>query len=179
MDRGRGHGRAGKDPSPLRRRLAQRFALIETNRESLRESFRRHYPDEESFLEDWMSSDFEAKERIAALERFYERIINPLNQIFDNTEKALEANGKLPALPKPKRGHQPGRWERLAGYGVLPAELVDPMRRLIGQRNIFQKEYETLGPTGGADVFEDAKELIRLLPKVIPPIQSWVDKSIV
>lgn len=160
-----------------RRRLIQRFTLIESNYDDLKESLRRHYPDEQSFVDDWTSAEFESQERIAALERFFERIVNALNQIVDDTERALREGDELPDLPSPKRGRELGRWERLAAYGALPRELVEPMRRLIGQRNIFQKEYDTLGPEAGADVFDAAKEFSRLLPKVILPIRSWVDTS--
>jgi hypothetical protein len=158
---GKGAGEANSEsarrPEPElsvpRRRLIQRFTLIESNYDDLKESLRRHYPDEQSFVEDWTSAEFEAQERIAALERFFERIVNALNQIVDDAERALREGGELPDLPPPKRGRELGRWERLAAYGALPRELVEPMRRLIGQRNIFQKEYDTLGPEAGGDVF--------------------------
>jgi hypothetical protein len=52
------------------------------------------------------------------------------------------------------------------------------MRRLIGKRNIFQKEYDTLGAEAGADIFGEAKEFARLLPKVIPSIREWADAAI-
>lgn len=183
MGRGAGepNSESAQRPEPElsvpRRRLIQRFTLIESNYEDLKESLRRHYPDEQSFVDDWTSAEFESQERIAALERFFERIVNALNQIVDDTERALREGGELPDLPPPKRGRELGRWERLAAYGALPRELVEPMRRLIGQRNIFQKEYDTLGPEAGVDVFDAAKEFSRLLPKAILPIRSWVDTS--
>jgi hypothetical protein len=163
--------------SVLRKRQSQRFTLIESNYNDLRESLRRHYPDEETFVADWTSSEFEAQERIAALERFYERIVNALNQIVDDTEKTLEEDGDLPEPSAPVRGQEPGRWQRLMDYEVLPAKHVDAMRRLIGKRNLFQKEYDTLGAEAGADVFGDAREFSRLLPKVIPSIRNWVDDA--
>jgi hypothetical protein len=152
--------------------------LVESNYDDLKESLRRHYPDEDSFVADWTSTEFEAQERIAALERFYERIVNALNQIVDDAEGALGGDGEPPETPPAKRGQPPGRWQRLAGYGALPAEHVDPMRRLIGKRNIFQKEYDTLGAEAGADIFGEAKEFARLLPKVMPPIREWADTAI-
>jgi hypothetical protein len=164
--------------SVLRKRLSQRFTLIETNHVDLKESLRRHYPDGDSFVEDWTSTEFEAQERIAALERFYERIVNSLNQIVDDTEKALDEGGKLPRPTTAQPGRERGRWQRLADYGALPAKQVEPMRRLIGRRNLFQKEYDTLGPEAGADIFDGAKEFSRLLPKVIPAIRRWVDSAI-
>jgi uncharacterized protein YutE (UPF0331/DUF86 family) len=162
----------------VRKRLAQRFTLVDANHTDLKESLRRHYPDSDSFVEDWTSAEFEAQERIAALERFYERIVNALNQIVDDTERALDETDELPEIAAAKPGEEPGRWQRLADYGALPAEHTEAMRRLIGKRNIFQKEYDTLGPEAGADVFDDAREFSRLLPKVIPPIRRWVDAEI-
>ena len=156
-----------------RKRLSQRLTLIESNFDDLKESLRRHYPDEGSFVADWTSTEFEAQERIAALERFYERIVNALNQVVDDAEGALDENGGLSETSPVKRGQPPGRWQRLADYGALPAEHVDPMRRLIGKRNIFQKEYDTLGAEAGADIFDEAKEFARLVPKVIPSIREW------
>jgi uncharacterized protein YutE (UPF0331/DUF86 family) len=164
--------------SVRRKRLSQRLTLIESNYKDLKESLRRHYPDEDSFVADWTSTEFEAQERIAALERFYERIVNALNQVVDDAEKTLDENGELPGASPVKQGQEPGRWQRLAGYGALPAEHVDSMRRLIGKRNIFQKEYDTLGAEAGAEIFGEAKEFARLLPKVIPPISNWVDAAI-
>jgi uncharacterized protein YutE (UPF0331/DUF86 family) len=169
---------ADSDRSVPRKRLSQRFTLIETNHADLKESLRRHYPDSDSFVEDWISGEFDAQERIAALERFYERIVNSLNQIVDVTEKALDDAGELPGPATAKPGKERGRWQRLADYGALPVADVEPMRRLVGQRNIFQKEYDTLGPEAGAEVFDAAKEFSRLLPKVVPPIRSWVDSAI-
>lgn len=103
------------------------------------------------------------------LERFYERIVNALNQIVDDTEKVLQERGEPSVTPPAKRGQEPGRWQRLADYGALPTKQVDPLRRLIGKRNLFQKEYDTLGAEAGADIFDDAQEFSRLLPKVVPP----------
>jgi hypothetical protein len=168
----------GTGRSVPRKRLSQRFTLIESNYRDLKESLRRHYPDEDSFVADWTSTEFEAQERIAALERFYERIVNALNQVVDDAEGELDEEGKLPKASPAKRGQEPGRWQRLADYGALPAEHVDPMRRLIGKRNIFQKEYDTLGAEAGADIFDEAKEFARLLPKVIPSIRNWADAAI-
>jgi hypothetical protein len=163
--------------SVLRKRQSQRFTLIESNYNDLKESLRRHYPDEETFVSDWTSTEFEAQERIAALERFYERIVNALNQIVDDTEKTFDEDGDLPEPSAPVRGQEPGRWQRLADYEALPVKYVDAMRRLIGKRNLFQKEYDTLGAEAGADVFDDAKEFSRLLPKVVPSIRNWVDAA--
>lgn len=164
--------------SVRRKRLSQRLTLIESNYDDLKESLRRHYPDEDSFIADWTSTEFEAQERIAALERFYERIVNALNQVVDDAEGGLDENGELPAASPAKPGREPGRWQRLADYGTLPAEHVDPMRRLIGKRNIFQKEYDSLGAEAGADIFGEAKEFARLLPKVIPSIREWAVAAI-
>jgi len=164
--------------SVRRKRLSQRLTLVESNYDDLEESLRRHYPDEDSFVADWTSTEFEAQERIAALERFYERIVNALNQIVDDAEGALGEDGEPPAAPSAKPGRPPGRWQRLAGYGALPAKHVDPMRRLIGKRNIFQKEYDTLGAEAGADIFGEAKEFARLLPRVVPSIREWADAAI-
>lgn len=52
--------------SVRRKRLSQRLTLIESNYNDLKESIRRHYPDEESFVADWTSTEFEAQERCAA-----------------------------------------------------------------------------------------------------------------
>lgn len=164
--------------SVLRKRQSQRFTLIESNYNDLKESLRRHYPDKEAFVDDWTSTEFEAQERIAALERFYERIVNALNQIVDDAERALDDDGELPEPSASVRGQEPGRWQRLADYGALPTEHVDALRRLIGKRNLFQKEYDTLGAAAGADVFDDAREFSRLLPKVIPSIRNWVGTAI-
>lgn len=95
-----------------RRRLIQRFTLIESNYQDLKESLRRHYPDEQSFVDDWTSAEFESQERIAALERFFERIVNALNQIVDDTERALREDGELPDLAPSKRGRELGRGGR-------------------------------------------------------------------
>ncbi len=164
--------------SVRRKRLSQRLTLIESNYDDLKESIRRHYPDEDSFVADWTSTEFEAQERIAALERFYERIVNALNQVVNDAEEALGKHGELPETSPVKRGQPPGRWQRLADYGALRTEDVDPMRRLIGKRNIFQKEYDTLGAEAGADIFGEAKEFARLLPKVIPSIREWAAATI-
>lgn len=175
---GREADQSASGRSVLRKRQSQRFTLIESNYGSLRESLRRHYPDTDSFVAGWTSAEFDAQERIAALERFYERIVNALNQIVDDTERVLADDGKLPEPSLAKPGEEPGRWHRLAAYGALAVENVDAMRRLIGKRNIFQKEYDTLGAEAGADIFDEAKEFGRLLPKVIPSIRSWVDAAI-
>lgn len=49
--------------SVRRKRLSQRLTLIESNYNDLKESIRRHYPDEESFVADWTSAEFEAQDR--------------------------------------------------------------------------------------------------------------------
>lgn len=66
MGRGAGepNSESAQRPEPElsvpRRRLIQRFTLIESNYEDLKESLRRHYPDEQSFVDDWTSAEFES-----------------------------------------------------------------------------------------------------------------------
>jgi hypothetical protein len=167
-------GGSSEHSSP-RTLIASRVASIQRNYSLLAESMRRHYPDSEGFVDDWTSTDFEAAERLAALERFYERIINSLNQIVDQAEAALEAKGQARQTADSK--DQPGRWRRLEIYGVLDQRHVKPLKHLANRRNIFQKEYPDLGPEAGAAIYEDAEDFIKRLPKVLPGVQKWAAQA--
>lgn len=125
MGRGAGepNSKSGQRPEPElsvpRRRLIQRFTLIESNYEDLKESLRRHYPDAQSFVDDWTSAEFESQERIAALERFFERIVNALNQIVDDTERAPVLRPPSGSVPPPRH-----KSNRAARIDVEPVSLA-------------------------------------------------------
>ena len=170
---GRGEGHSESQPSRARRRIGNRFRVIEENHRLLKKSIGR-YPSAESFIKDWLSDEFEAQEHMGAMVAFYDRIVTSMNQIVDMTEKALRARGEIED-PHPDGKNGPGRWRRLAVYGVLDEELVERCKQLMETRNILLKEYRELGADDVADVYEDVKAFLRLAPNVVPQMRDWVE----
>lgn len=160
--------------SPRRQRaVANRFSAIERNLRWLQRGLAR-YPDSDAFVQDWLAEDFEASARVAALERFYDRTVNSINQLIDTVESELVRRGEI---ADPRRQGGPGRSQRLATYGVIAQGEVADVRRYLERRNVFQKEYPDLGPAAGRDAYEDAEALARLLPGFVSDLRDWASSA--
>jgi hypothetical protein len=132
---------------------------------------------------DGHDGDLDAASGVAAVERFYERIINELNATIDAIEALRDEAGlTLPqpepaSEPRPASGERPGRWRRLANNGVIPHDDVDTWKRLAERRNEIQKEYAEHGRVQAGRFYDDAIELVKRAPRIIKGLKQWADQS--
>lgn len=165
-----GRGSPSGDPSTRSQRtIANRFSTLERNFQWLREGLAR-YPTADAFAEDWLSEEFRSSERVAALERFYERMVNSINQIVDTVESELVSRGEMPDR---RHAGGPGRAARLVGYEVIEPNVAADLKRYLERRNVLQKEYPDLGVAAGRDAYEDAEALLGLLPGLVTGLRDW------
>lgn len=161
-------------PTPRNQRaVANRFVAIEKNLRWLQQGLAR-YPDAEAFAREWLSESFEASQRVAALERFYDRTVNSINQLIDIVERELVRRGELAG---PRQPDGPGRSRRLAIHGVIDQAEVADLRRYLERRNVFQKECPDLGADAGRDAYEDAEALAELLPRFATNLRTWAGSA--
>lgn len=85
----------------------------------------------DEFVAEWESTDPEELNRVEAVERGYEKIVNCLVEIADLVEGEAVEQGKTSA-PEPGG---PSRWERLAAVGALSQARAGRLGELGAVRN--------------------------------------------
>lgn len=130
------------------------------------------FEDRDRFVERWFSDDPKHVNRIAAVERDYEKIVNSLHGLIDLCEQEEAAQG-------PQRddvSREMGRWRRVAARTYVSHTLADRLIELCDTRNVFQHEYPDLEPEKGLEVWDHVDEMLQRLPKAMTGLEKWIHR---
>lgn len=171
MDRGRGAPSRGQRITPAQRKAALRIQHIDQHRDALINALAA-FADRQGFADDWFSADGDAMNRIGAVERHYEQVINALRELFDIYEHEAEQQ-KWPNLRS--EGQPGGRWARMASppLGYISSALAGRICDLEDARHDFQHDYADLHPLKGADVWDLCHELIGEVSHLLGSFGKW------
>jgi len=126
----------------------------------------------DEFVKSWASTDPEELNRVEAVERGYEKLVNCLVEIADLVEGEAVEQGRAPAPENPGRG----RWERLAEAGALSRARAGRLGELGAVRNRLQHGYGGLEPVSGQEIYTGAERLLHEAPATIHDLGNWIEE---
>jgi hypothetical protein len=173
--------------------------LVEQSQNALQRKI-KEFGDEETWVKRWVAAGRLQDDDIAAIERYFERIINAWqDEVFDALEQEAAGKGLTPKPPTgPLDGERwsqdareqelipkladdpkqaPNRWRRQVLIGILQDSDVKDLVPLANVRQLFSHRYtESDDEAKGRLVWKRMDELDKLVPVIAGRIGTALDK---